>query len=276
MTKTCLKWHGGKSYLADWIVSHFPDRDAYDIYCEPYFGGGSVLFAHDCDGKAERVNDLNGRLMNFWRHLQDQKKFEFFKRALEATPFSEEEFKGTWLGLEYSDPMVQAVAFFIRNRQSRQGLMKDFATPTSRLRRGMDENVSAWLSAVDGLPEFHARLRRVAIYNEDAIRFIKKHDSPRTLFYLDPPYLHETRTAKDAYRHEMTGDQHAELLTWLAGIRGKFVLSGYPSELYEHHRKAHGWRCVTREIDNKSSGKRSKDKKTECLWMNYESKASNP
>lgn len=134
----------------------------------------------------------------------------------------------------------------------------------------MNEQVSAWLSAVDGLPEVHARLRRVEIRNSSAIDFIRELDSVDTFFYCDPPYLHETRVTTGEYLHEMTCDDHMKLLDCLRGIKGKFMLSGYPSTPYNDVSQAAGWRVVDLEIDNKASSKRTKDKKIERLWMNYQ------
>ena len=134
----------------------------------------------------------------------------------------------------------------------------------------MNENVSAWLSAVDGLPECHERLRRVEIRNMDAVAFIEKYDHSRALFYCDPPYMHETRTVTDAYQHEMTREQHAALLAKLGAIKGKFLLSGYRSPLYDAAAGQFNWRRVNFDLPNNASGAKSKERKTECVWMNYE------
>lgn len=274
---TCIKWHGGKSYLARRIVELMPPHARY---CEPFFGGGSVLFARDGEGVAEFVNDIDNHLTNFWRVLGNTNRFERFQRMVEAVPFSEVEFdesRMTWIPIvddleeqRVLDAISHATSFFIRNRQSRQGLGNSFATPTSRLRRGMNENVSAWLTAVDGLPAFHARLRRVEICCQDAISFINKFDFEQAFFYCDPPYLHSTRTVTDAYQHEMTEDDHVALLNRLSTIKGKFLLSGYPSMLYDDWASAIGANHIDIEIDNKASGSRTKEKKIERLWFNYE------
>ena len=58
-----IKWHGGKSYLADKIISLMPE---HVHYVEPYFGGGFVLFRKACEGVSEVVNDLNSELTTFW------------------------------------------------------------------------------------------------------------------------------------------------------------------------------------------------------------------
>jgi DNA adenine methylase len=262
-----IKWHGGKHYLADWIISHFP---AHTHYVEPFAGGLSVLLRKDPEGVSEVVNDLNRRLTEFWTVLQSDALFQGLVRTVESVPFSEHEF--TLAATEHDmGPVHNAANFFIRARQSRQGLMKDFATLSrNRTRRGMNEQVSSWLTAIDGLPEVHARLKRVAILNRPAVEVIRQQDGPNTMFYLDPPYLHETRVTTSDYAHEMTREQHEELMDALTGIRGKFALSGYHSELYDEWGRGAGWKCAEREIDNKASSKKTKSKKIECLWMNYE------
>lgn len=264
-----LKIHGGKSYLAKWIISHFPE---HTHYVEPFFGGGSVMFQKPDEMVVEHsevANDLDRELTNFWRVMQCEKSFRLFQRKVEAIPFSMVEWKA-------ADPTKEktvvdrAVAFFIRLRQSRQGLGTCFATMSrSRTRRGMNEQASSWWSAVEGLEEVHRRLQRVVIADLPATRLIAQEDSPHTLFYVDPPYLHSTRVATKAYTHEMSEEDHEDLLRRLSKISGRFVLSGYNSSLYEWYAHEGGWRRVEKQIDNKASGKREKPVKTECLWMNF-------
>jgi DNA adenine methylase len=260
-----LKIHGGKHYLASWVISHFPP---HTHYLEPFFGGGSVLLAKDPVGTSETVNDMNAHLINFWRVLRDPCLFNQLAMQATLTPFSEYEFWDAHSQLTSTNPVIRACGFLVRNRQSRQGLERDYATPSRRTRRGMHEGVAAWLSAVDGLPEVHERIRRVEIRQMPAVEFIERYDHEDALFYCDPPYLPETRTVKDAYKHEMNADDHAVLLDALAAIRGKFVLSGYPSELYAKYEKHCGWSRAEKFIDNKAGSGDSKRTMTECLWMN--------
>lgn len=259
-----LKWHGGKFFLAGWIIDHMPD---HIHYVEPYAGGLAVLLQKPYDGVSEVVNDLNGELMTFWRVLQGDESFAAFQRIIEATPVSQVEFRDA---LEMAaDPIRRAANFFIRCRQSRQGLMRDFATLSkTRTRRQMNEQCSSWLTAVDGLADVHSRLKRVVILNDDAVAIIRREDTGRTLFYCDPPYLAATRVTTNDYAHEMCESDHQRLLETLAGIKGKFLLSGYPSRLYDDFASRHGWRRVEQEIDCKASAAGTKPKRLECLWMN--------
>jgi hypothetical protein len=88
-------------------------------------------------------------------------------------------------------------------------------------------------AAIEGLPAVHARLQRVAILNRPALGVIEGQDGPQTLHSLDPPYAGETRTARKVYAYEMTRADHIELLDTLQQIRGKVLLSGYRSEMYD-------------------------------------------
>jgi DNA adenine methylase len=192
-------------------------------------------------------------------------------RIVSAIPFSQYEWKATIGNGEFTQARVaRAVHLFVRYRQSRQGWGKDFATLSrNRTRRGMNEQVSAWLSAVEGLPEAHERLRRVVVLNDDAVKVIWQQDGKQTLFYCDPPYLHSTRAVTNAYEHEMTREDHIRLLETLAKIKGRFLLSGYRSILYNSYSNRFGWNRVDIPIDNKASSKKTKEIKVECVWMNY-------
>jgi DNA adenine methylase len=132
----------------------------------------------------------------------------------------------------------------------------------------MADVVSAFLSAIDDeLPRIIERLRRVQMLCRPALDVIRDWDSPDTLYYLDPPYLAETRSSKKVYAVEMTDQDHRELSAVLAGVQGKVVLSGYPSTLYDELYA--GWRTVESEIANHAAGGATKARKIEKLWMNW-------
>ncbi len=269
--KSPLKTHGGKSYLAERIVDLMPD---HTCYVEPYAGGLSVLLAKDPEGVSEIVNDIDGDLTNFWRVIRDEKAFASFQRSVEAIPFSEQEWHDARTGMCHpyhamGEPSVpRALDFFVYCRQSLAGRGVSFApASTTRTRRGMNEQASAWLSSVEWLPMVHARLKRVMVLNRPALSVIRQHDGPGTLFYLDPPYLAETRTAPQVYAHEMDERDHDELLDLIRGVEGKVMISGYDSKLYA--RKLKGWRRVTFDQPAHSAGGAEKGRRTEVVWMNY-------
>jgi len=264
---TAIKIAGGKVYQAARIVSLIPP---HETFLEPYFGGGSVLLNKPCEGINEIVCDIDGHLMNFWNVLRDKKQFAEFRRMCQATPFSEQLWKDQDdEALGKGTAVDRAWAFFVRCRQSRSGDRESFATvSTGRRRRGMNEQVSAWLSAIDGLEEIHARLQRVLMLTEDGVRLLKKYDGKKVFAFMDPPYPSDTRT-KNLYQFEMSDAQHEELLLTLGRFRGKFLLSTYPNPLYEAAAKKYKWTFRDLVIDNKLSGKREKEKKIERVYANF-------
>jgi DNA adenine methylase len=108
------------------------------------------------------------------------------------------------------------------------------------------------------------------VLNRDALDVIRQQDGPDTLFYLDPPYLPETRAAADVYAHEMTREQHVELLKVLSAIEGRFVLSGYRNNLYDRAAELCGWARRDFELANHSAGGEKKRRVIESVWLNYE------
>lgn len=289
-----LKWHGGKGPLVNRIIDLMPPRcknpnaptsddPGWLHYVEPYFGGGAVLLANDPEGISEVVNDIDSQLTNFWLVLKDQELFGLMIRELEASSFNQT----SWLASAAYNKIMplgkekyveHAIRFFILCRQSLSGRMKSFAGITrARTRRGMNEQVSAWLNAIEGLPEVHARLKRVLILNKPALEVIRSEDGPRTLFYLDPPYLHETRATTDEYgENEMSEHDHSQLLNKLVSVKcsggsleGRFLLSGYRSGLYDDYAEKFCWSRHDFEVDNKAAGGKTKRRMVECVWTNY-------
>ena len=132
----------------------------------------------------------------------------------------------------------RARRFFVRARQTRTGLAQRssegrWAHCVLTSRAGMAGAVSRWLGSVDGLSEIILRLQRVQIENAPALDAIRRYDTPDTVFYLDPPYVHSSRGDTAAYENEMSDDEHVELAEVLSAIRGRAVLSGYRTPLYD-------------------------------------------
>jgi DNA adenine methylase len=270
-----LKWHGGKHYLAPEIVARMP-RHLH--YVEPYAGGLSVLLARDPNderlwlpphrGVSEVANDLDGRLINFWHVLKDEEQFAQFRRMAEAIPLARSEWEAACAHKYGSDPVADAVAFFVHCRQSLAGRQKGFTAITrNRIRRQMNGNVSEWLSAVDGLPAVHARLRRVLFENKPALDLIRREDKQGTLFYCDPPYLHETRTATNVYAWERAEPEHRELLDVLTRCKGRVMLSGYSCPLYDDGLA--NWTRLTFDLPNNAASGKRKRRQTEVVWCNF-------
>ena len=200
----------------------------HKIYVEVFGGGASILFAKE-PSPVEVYNDLNSDLVNFFRVLRDPQKFAEFHRLVSLTPYSREEYnfcRKTWESSE--DDVERAYRWFVVARMSFGGIFGNgwgYAVTASS--RGMSKITSAWLSAIDMLPEIHERMMRVQIDNDDFRIIIPRYDTPDTCFYMDPPYVPETRKSQDVYKYEMTLQDHQDLVAMLLDVKGAVILSGY-------------------------------------------------
>lgn len=248
-------------------------------YVEPFFGGGAFLFARDPldtrlwltpdqGGVSEMINDVDYDLMNFWNVLRGEDTFKKFRRKVEAIPMSRAEWNAAGLqrGNSRNDPIDRAVAFFVHCRQSRSGMMESYTSPTrTRLRRGMNGNVSEWIGSVEGLPDAHARLMRVFVENTDGISLIERETTENTFFFIDPPWL--GAKTKNGYKYMMKEEDHARMLRILAGptFPAKAMVLGYDSELYRA--RLPGWRKVEIKTPNQMAG--GDTDMVVCVWVNY-------
>jgi len=242
------------------------------IYVEPFGGGASVLFAKE-PSALEVYNDLDLGLVNLFRVLRDLEKFTRFYHYASFTPYAREEWKSSKDWADYTDDVVRAYKWFVLTRQSFSGLRNSWSRVVSAGDRGITKTCSSWLSTLEMLPEIHYRLMRVQIENKDFRDILKDYDTAETLFYCDPPYVPETRR-EGGYNHELSMDDHQELVEILLGLQGKVVLSGYNHKVYEPLEKA-GWQRTDFETYCTATGRtkatrkipKEQLKRVESVWV---------
>ena len=264
-------WYGGKFSHLDWLLPLLP---TCHHYCEPFAGSAAVLLNRP-PSPVETYNDVDGEVANFFRVLRDDKAALI--EAIGLTPFSREEFA---LACKL-DPKLPALEkarrFYVRARQVRTGLAQTaslgrWANCKQTSRAGMSGVVSRWLGAVEDLPAIAERLLRVQIENRPAIDVIRLYDSPETLFYCDPPYVHDTRGDSKAYGFEMTDEQHAELANVLNDVQGEVALSNYQCTLMDKLYPSAKWR---KTFSGPKTNHATKGTRFEVLWTNYDPTKTN-
>jgi DNA adenine methylase len=261
-TRPVLRWHGGKWLLAPWIISHFP---AHRIYVEAFGGAASVLLRKD-RAYAEYYSDLDGDVVNLFEVLRSPDADRLID-LLRLTPFARAEFAGAY---EHSDdPIERARRIVVR---SFMGFGSAAACGKSTGFRATSDRSGTtpahdWVNFPETLAAVVDRLRGVVIENRPAMTVMAERDRPDALHYVDPPYVHETRARgnpycdKGQYRHELSDDDHRELLAFLRELQGMVVLSGYPAPLYDELLPE--WRRIERPA--RADGARDR---TEVLWIN--------
>ena len=256
--KPIMRYHGGKWRIAPWIIGHMPP---HRIYVEPFSGAASVLLRKP-RSQVEVINDMHSRLINVFRVLRDPDKARGLEQQLRLTPYSIEEF---FAAREPSDdPIEDARRMLILGYQA-HGSTGPCGGKMCGWRRGLrprgPSTADEWIRVPDHIAWWTQRLQGVYIEHDHAFEVIRRWDSPDTLFYVDPPYLEQTRsTGLGNYAHEMSASEHCDLARLLRSVRGMVIVSGYPSDLYDD--LYHGWRCITRNAvaDQQRAT-------TEALWI---------
>lgn len=252
-----LRYFGGKFMIADWIISHFPP---HRVYVEPFGGGASVLLrkrrCHE-----EIYNDLDGEIVNVFRVMRDNP--DALRAKLELTPFSREEYDQAFEPAPANDPVERARRSLVRSFMGHgaSGLTRNSKSGFRQSSAGQGTVAAkVWSSYPAHMASFIDRLMGVTIESRYAKEVIERHDSPETLFYIDPPYVHSSRSAtKHGYRHEMDDDEHRELLELLRSLQGMVVLSGYSSSIYDQ---------LDWYREDKETFADGAVAKTETLWIN--------
>ena len=275
-------WLGGKGSIKikNAILSLMPPHKRY---VEPFGGGGSILIAKE-PAKVEVYNDVNRGVVNFFRVISDVEYFGKFMARASLLPVSRElyeEYMRTWPAIH--DPVEQAVRWYYIARQSFGGMFSSsWGTVVNSSTSGMAQTAASWRSSFENLPKVHERMQRVQIECADWRDILKRYSGTGWLAYCDPPYVSGTRKA-GGYDHELKDKDHEDLIRTLLNYDGSVMLSGYNNPLYKPLEKA-GWNRVDIEVVCSAAGRtrasglqgkghvKEKQKRVECIWINYKPK----
>jgi DNA adenine methylase len=275
-----VSWIGGKHHLAPFILATFPPCAAYDVYCEPFMGGCHVLARKPPAHHYEIINDQNGDLVNFWLHLRDHA--QDLAARLSTLPYSRklhyDYHRNLFDGTELA-PLERAVRWFYVMRSSFSAHLRSRAStgwksgrhtrctrpgsiPTSESQTF--HHVVALFAAVQ------QRFRAVEIDNRDFAAVIMQHQGPRTLLYVDPPYMGKEDYYCHADGNGFTLADHERLARVLNATPALVVLSSYEHPHLAEWYPAPRCRQVSCQTVKHSQRTRARrERVTEVLLCNY-------
>jgi len=252
---------GSKYSILPWLLPKLP---ACKHYVSVFGGGGCDLLNRE-PSPIETFNDLNGKVVNFFKVLRENPN-ELIA-ALELTPHSRKEYTDAWFN-ENDSAVEKARKFFIRTQQSihaagAQEKVKGWAASITESRCSISEKTNKWIRGVNGLWEVAERLKHVQIECKD-YRFIFKHyNNEDILLYCDPPYRMTFRSSSK-YEFEFNNQDYLDLHYWASKSKGKVAISGYNEpamrELFSNFNFHEG---------PKRKNSKSTKEAFECLWTNY-------
>lgn len=235
--RSVLRYMGGKGTMTPFILPIL-NQIPHQQYIEPFGGGASILLAKK-PSALDVYNDVDSSIVNLFRVLRDPEKFKVFQRLCENTPYSREEFyefRDTFR--EQTDDVHRAHRYFCTMRMSFGGTGTSFGLQVKGDAAG-GKAPATYVNVVEYLPEVRERLRHVQIEHQDFRKIFNTYDRPDALFFADPPYVAASRRHGE-YEHEMSDEDHEELVAILSNLKGKAVLSGYPNDIYKPLEDA-GW-----------------------------------
>jgi DNA adenine methylase len=251
-----LKYPGAKWSLAKWIIEHIPP---HTTYLEPFFGSGAVFF-NKMPSKVETINDIDGQVVNLFRVIRERP--EELARLIEFTPWARDEYYASYE--KTGDSLEDARRFLVRCWQAYGTRLGNRAGWRHNI-QGSNGGLNGWNSLPRSIFKVAKRFDGVQIENQPAVKIIWRYNFENVLIYADPPYVWETRTDRDRsrklYNHEMTNQDHIELLDVLDAHTGPVLLSGYACPLYDER---------LREWDRHSCKAQAEcgQARTEVLWLN--------
>jgi DNA adenine methylase len=254
--RTPITYYGGKQRLLKELLQLLPE---HRHYVEPFMGGGAFFFAKP-PSSAETINDLNGEVINFYRVTKNQ--FEELKKKIDSTLHSRSTYKealAVYNHLSHADDVTRAWAFWVVTNQGFSGKIGSWAL-------SRDGKIGKTLSnkREQFNPVYAERLKHTQIESKDALAIIKQYDAKDVFFYTDPPYFNSDCGHYKGY----TEVDYKNLLDILAKIKGKFLLSSYPSDILKQYIKKYNWHAKEKK-QVVSVSCRSKKQKTEVMVYNY-------
>lgn len=213
--------------MASKIIPYIPK---HTVYVEPFCGGATMLFrkpwpkATNNDHYREVINDKDSLLINMYRMFQT--RFEEIEHMLVNTLYSESEYKlavDICKGNIKADDLTKAWAYYVNIQKS---FANKFNGGWGRSVFGKNE-AATWSSKICQLNEYRDRLKSVNITCQDALKVIKKWDSPQTFFYCDPPYPDTDQGHYSGYSQS----DFDSLIDTLNGCEGSAIVSCYDQQI---------------------------------------------
>lgn len=256
-----FNYYGAKITWLEMLYSHFPLEFEHII---DLFGGSFSVSLNYPGEPVRTANEISQKITNFFQVLRDTP--EELIRQIELTPYSKAEYDNCREAS--ADPVESARRFYVRHQQSflSQGTQKNGWRIDRKKTCNRGRNVSLWRKSEERLFLVADIIRNnFQISNLDFREAIKRFDFDKAFFYCDPPYDKESRNSFDNYEFEFTEEDHIDLADTLKVIKGKAMVSGYNSELYDELYK--GWNKVEFPTKKRNTGS---SEVTEVIWMNYE------
>ena len=198
--KPFVKWAGGKRQIIDKLKEYAPDE--FNTYYEPFIGGGALLF--ELSPKKAVINDYNEELMNVFRCIKDEIKFN--KMCTELNKYEVNHSEEFYYEMRSKDKdkakynkmqdYKRAARTIYLNKACFNGLYRVNKNNEFNVPFGKKTKVNTYDGQNLGIIHSYLNFNEVTIQSIDFEESVKN-AKPGDFIYFDPPYDSETNTFND-------------------------------------------------------------------------------
>jgi len=175
-----IKWSGGKSDEIKMFEKYFPD--SYNLYIEPFIGGGSVYFYLNPDNAV--INDIHTELIDLYQSIgegESDKIYDF----MENNPNDEETYYKIRDEMIINDKLDSAKRFYYQRKTCFRGMLRynkngKFNIPFGRYKTINYKDLKN--------KDYELLLNRTEILNKDFNYIFENYNDENNFMFLDPPY----------------------------------------------------------------------------------------
>ena len=214
-----FKWSGGKRRELSHVHDHKPDK--FDKFCEPFVGGGAVLFS--LENKHNIVGDASADVINFYQTTKQHGRAfvddlnsvaSFYKKTLgDLQPKMREEFKPLadlyyhWRDGTHTTKYDLAKRFYILRNLAFGGMLRYNRNGKFNVPYGYYKNFKT-LSWNDRYQKLFQSTDFVHGSWHDTVKLVGSDD----FVFLDPPYTREF--TKYTPEGDFGKEEHKQLAAW--------------------------------------------------------------
>ncbi len=271
-----ISYIGGKNRMAKWIGSYIPND--IETYVE-VFGGAFWVYVNGEVHKKPILknviyNDFNRYMTNLIACCRNPQEFlksmdeivaqnsdlfyQYKTDVFENKNIKDIEIPDYDYGMKYAYIVTQIFSGLNPEKGKFIDLKGKYSSKFDAFRRRLKN------------PAVIEKLNKITnVENMDCEEVIKKYDSPKTYFYVDPPYW---KTENYYSLHDFQSDDHKRLADVLKNIEGRFSLSYYDFDLLHDWFPEDEYEWELKEFSKPASAQKGKsqNKGTELLIMNYQ------
>ncbi len=218
---------GGKSQFLDILLKKIPP---HKIYVEPYLGSGTLFWAKEPAEKSI-LSDTDKEIYEFFKFLKTASDADFAWLREQKWTYSE----------SYFNKLLKATPTSLRAKAHKFKYLSIFSNRGARqyLNRAKEIEKRSSKIFLANLENYRELLKNAVILNEDALKVMKRYDSPDTFQYLDPPW--KPIVSKEEWKG-FDGEKFKEVVSSLKSkvlisYQGKLKLENFNKYTFTKHQK---------------------------------------